>query len=155
MVVGPTGGPAPGWLLANWGSAALVAFSAWQTLPRLEEAGIDDQCSRLRSPLRAGQFACRLAPALQASRVELNDALKPGRCRGPWSRRYGPHTQFAGWWPRSRSRGAGLRRPPVCSSRALVALHKPWRWDFAPENVLVMETKRSLRADLEGRAPRH
>ncbi len=72
---------AAGLLLAVWGSTALVALAP-SNVPRLAETGIDGGVlvftfgASLLASLLFG-----LAPALQASRVDLNDALKQGAAR--------------------------------------------------------------------------
>ncbi|HEV2690742.1 MAG TPA: ABC transporter permease [Bryobacteraceae bacterium] len=70
-----------GLLLAVWGSAALVAIAPTD-VPRLVEAGIDGWVlafTIIVSAITSVLFG--LAPALQASRVDSNDALKQGAAR--------------------------------------------------------------------------
>ena len=72
---------ATGLLLAMWGSNALVALAP-RNVPRLAETGIDAGVLAFTfgvSLLASLLFG--LAPALQASRVDLNDALKLGAAR--------------------------------------------------------------------------
>jgi putative ABC transport system permease protein len=67
-----------GLLLAKWGVGVLVSLSP-SSLPRAEEAGLDLRVlgfALLVSTLTGLAFG--LAPALQASKVELTDALKAG-----------------------------------------------------------------------------
>ena len=126
-----------GLVLANWGSDALVALAP-SNVPRLEETGIDGRVLAFTfgvSVLASLLFG--LAPALQASRVDLNDALKQGAAR----------TVVGGRMGRIRGAlvvveialsvvllaGAGLLL------KSFVALHNV-ALGFRPENVLVMET---------------
>src|SRR5262249_19935899 len=70
-----------GLLLAIWGSDALVALAP-SNVPRLAEAGIDGWVLAFTlgvSVLASLLFG--LAPALQASCVDLNEALKQGAAR--------------------------------------------------------------------------
>jgi predicted permease len=72
---------AVGVLLAEWGSSALVALAP-SDVPRLAEAGIDG--SVLAYTLGISVLASLLfglAPAIEASRVDLNAALKQGGAR--------------------------------------------------------------------------
>ncbi len=72
---------AAGLVLAVWGSGALVAMAP-SNVPRLAETGIDSGVLLFTlsiSVLASVLFG--LAPALQASRVDLNDALKQGGVR--------------------------------------------------------------------------
>jgi predicted permease len=72
---------AAGLLLALWGTSALVALAPGN-VPRLEEANLDARVLAFTfgvSLLASLLFG--LAPALQASRVDLNDALKQGAAR--------------------------------------------------------------------------
>jgi predicted permease len=74
-------GGASGLLLAYWGSKALVAFAPVD-LPRLTEGGIDRWALAFTlgvSMVTGLLFG--LVPALYASRVDLNDALKQGGTR--------------------------------------------------------------------------
>src|SRR5829696_971239 len=71
-----------GLLLAKWGVGLLVSLSP-ASLPRAEEAGIDLRVlgfALLASTLTGLAFG--LVPALQASKVELTDALKSARSTG-------------------------------------------------------------------------
>jgi predicted permease len=70
-----------GLILAAWGSAALVALAP-ASVPRLEEASLDGRVLLFTfavSVLASVLFG--LAPALHASRVDLNEALKQGAAR--------------------------------------------------------------------------
>ncbi len=72
-------GAAVGVLLARWGMAGLIASLPEGSLPRLEEVGIDNTVLLFTAAiaLAAGMF-CGLAPALRASRTDLQEALKSG-----------------------------------------------------------------------------
>ncbi len=70
-----------GLLLAYWGSAALVALAP-RNVPRLAEAGIDGGVLAFTLGVTVlASVLFGLVPALQASRVDLNDALKLGAAR--------------------------------------------------------------------------
>ncbi|MDR3701309.1 MAG: ABC transporter permease [Candidatus Sulfopaludibacter sp.] len=70
-----------GVLLALWGAAALVALAP-ANVPRLAEAGIDGGVLAFTFGVTVlASLLFGLAPALQASRVDLNDALKQGAAR--------------------------------------------------------------------------
>jgi putative ABC transport system permease protein len=67
-----------GLLLAVWGSAALVALAP-KNVPRLAETSIDGWVLAFTLGLSViSSLLFGLAPALHASRVDLNDALKQG-----------------------------------------------------------------------------
>lgn len=73
---------AAGLILAIWGAGALVAVAP-SNVPRLAEAGIIDKWV-LAFTLAISVAACLLfglAPALTASRIDLNDALKLGAAK--------------------------------------------------------------------------
>jgi len=79
LLAGVAGGA--GLALAYWGSSALVALAP-ANVPRLAETGIDGGVLAFTfgvSVLASLLFG--LVPALQASRVDLNDALKQGGAR--------------------------------------------------------------------------
>ncbi len=126
---------ASGLLLSYWGSKALVALAP-ANLPRLAEIGVDawvlafTLCTSLITSLLFG-----LVPALYASRMDLNDALKEG----------GTRSVIGGGLTRMRGvlvvaeialavvllSGAGLL------IKSFIALHNV-ALGFRPENVLVM-----------------
>ena len=72
-------GAAVATLLAGWGIAGLIASLPISSLPRLEEVGIDKSVLAFTSliALATGVF-CGLAPAMRASRTDLQEALKSG-----------------------------------------------------------------------------
>jgi len=76
-------GGAAGILIALWGVQAFVTFGGTK-IPRVEEARLDAVvlCFSLLLALATGILS-GLAPALQASKPNLNDALKAGSRRGP------------------------------------------------------------------------
>jgi predicted permease len=72
---------AAGILLAYWGSEALVALAPGN-VPRLAETGIDAGVLAFTLAIcLASSLLFGLAPAIHASRVDLNDALKQGAAR--------------------------------------------------------------------------
>ena len=71
-----------GLVLAKWGSSALVALAP-SNIPRLAETGIDVSVLLFTFGISlAASLLFGLAPALHASRVDLNDALKSGARAG-------------------------------------------------------------------------
>jgi predicted permease len=72
---------AAGLLLAKWGSDALVALAPGD-VPRLAETGIDGWVLAFTLVISVGaSLLFGLAPALQISRVDLNETLKQGAGR--------------------------------------------------------------------------
>jgi predicted permease len=72
---------AAGLLLAKWGSDALVALAPGD-VPRLAETGIDGWVLAFTLGISvAASLLFGLAPALQISRVDLNETLKQGASR--------------------------------------------------------------------------
>jgi predicted permease len=72
---------AAGVVLAQWGSSALVALAPGD-VPRLAESGIDGGVLAFTLGISVlASLLFGLAPAIQASRVDLNDALKQGGAR--------------------------------------------------------------------------
>ena len=135
-----------GLLLSIWGSSALVALAP-SNVPRLAETGVDGWVLAFTFGVSVvSSLLFGLAPALQASRVDLNDALKQGAARAV----------IGGAAGRMRSAlvvaeialsvmllaGAGLL------IKSFVALHNV-ALGYRPENVLVMRTSVPA-ADLEG-----
>jgi predicted permease len=127
---------AAGLLLAKWGSDALVALAPGN-VPRLAESGIDGWVLAFTLGISViASLLFGLAPALQISRVDLNEALKQGANRA-----------MGGKGGRTRATlvvvevalsvvllaGAGLL------IRSFVALHHV-ALGFRPEHVLVMES---------------
>ncbi|HVN06192.1 MAG TPA: ABC transporter permease [Bryobacteraceae bacterium] len=128
---------AAGLLLAKWGSDALVALAPGN-VPRLAESGIDAWV--LAFTLGLSLAACLLfglAPALEISRVDLNEALKQGAARVLSGGRSGRMRAALVMTEVALSvvllAGAGL------FIRSFVALHHV-ALGFQPEHVLVMET---------------
>ena len=129
---------AAGLLLARWGADVLVALAP-SSVPRLAETRIDSGvllftlCLSIAASLLFG-----LAPALQVSRVNLNDALKQGAAA-----RAGAGAKAG------RMRGAlVVVEVALCVMllsgaglliRSFVALHQV-DLGFRPEHVLVMES---------------
>ena len=126
-----------GLILAVWGSAALVALAPTD-VPRLAETGIDGWVLAFTLGVSViASLLFGLAPALHASRVDLNDALKQG----------GGRAAVGGGAGRMRGAlvvaeialsvillaGAGLL------IKSFNALHNV-ALGFHPEHVLVMET---------------
>ncbi|HXB70993.1 MAG TPA: ABC transporter permease [Candidatus Acidoferrales bacterium] len=71
-----------GMLLASWGVPALLALAP-RNLPRLADVHIDGWVLAFTLALSlAASLVFGVAPALQASRIDLNDALKQGAARG-------------------------------------------------------------------------
>jgi len=135
-----------GLLLAKWGSDALVALAPGN-VPRLAEAGIDGWVLAFTLGLSvAASLLFGLAPALQISRVDLNETLKQGATRAVVGGKAG----------RTRAAlvvvevalsvvllaGAGLL------IRSFVALNNV-ALGFRPEHVLVVESSVPA-SDLEG-----
>lgn len=126
-----------GWIAAVALTRALVAFAP-SDIPRLAELGVDARV--LVYALGISGFASLLfgiAPAIYASRVELNEALKQGGARNVRSGRTGRTRQALVVCQIALSivltTGAGLL------IRSFVALSKV-DLGFRPERVLVMET---------------
>ncbi len=68
--------------VAAWGTSALVALAPGN-VPRLEEASLDARVLAFTFGISLlASLIFGLAPALDASRVDLNDALKQGAARG-------------------------------------------------------------------------
>jgi hypothetical protein len=128
---------AAGLLLAKWGSDALVALAPGN-VPRLAESGIDGWVLAFTLGISvAASLLFGLAPALQISRVDLNEALKQGASARDGGRPGGPHARGAGGCGGGAVGGAvGRRRAahPQLRRAAHVAL------GFRPEHVLVMES---------------
>ena len=132
-----------GLLLAGWGSAALVALAPAE-VPRLAESGIDRWV--LGFTLAVSVLATvlsGLAPALQASRVDLNEALKSAT------------RSTLGGKPGSLRSAlviaeVALSVMLVCAAGLLIksfaALHNV-ALGFRPQNVLVMKTTAPLPHD--------
>ena len=134
-----------GLLLAVWGSQALVALAPGN-VPRLAETGIDGRV--LAFTLGASVIASLLfglVPALRASRVDLNEALKQGLGRAGMGGRAGRMREALVVAEIALSvvllAGAGLLL------RSFVALHNV-ALGYRPEHVLVMAASVPA-ADLE------
>lgn len=123
--------------LANWASHALVALAP-AGVPRISETAINGQVLTFTLVISlAASILFGLAPALQLSRMDLYDALKPGAGRG-----------IGG------SRSSSMRSALVVAQVALsvvllagaglliksfVALHNV-DLGFQPQNLLIMES---------------
>jgi predicted permease len=128
---------AVGLLIAIGGSAALVALAP-RDIPRLGETGIDASVLAFTFGVSvAASLLFGLAPALQASRVDLNDALKQGGARAVIGGRAGRIRNTLVVAEVALSvvllAGAGLL------IRSFVALNNV-SLGFHPEHLLVMET---------------
>jgi len=128
---------AAGLLLAKWGSDALVALAPGD-VPRLAESGIDGWVLAFTLGISvAASLLFGLAPALQISRVDLNETLKQGA------------TRAVGGGQASRMRAALVVVEVALSVvllagaglliRSFAALHNV-ALGFRPEHVLVMES---------------
>jgi len=128
---------AAGLLLAKWGSDALVALAPGN-VPRLAESGIDGWVLAFTLGISvAASLLFGLAPALQISRVDLNETLKQGATRAMGAGKAG------------RMRAAlvvvevALSVVLLCGAglliRSFAALHNA-ALGFRPEHVLVMES---------------
>ncbi|MGC9946641.1 MAG: ABC transporter permease [Bryobacteraceae bacterium] len=137
---------AAGLLLAKWGSDALVALAPGN-VPRLAESGIDGWVLAFTLGISvAASLLFGLAPALQISRVDLNEALKRGATRAVVGGKAG------------RMRGAlvvvevALSVVLLASAglliRSFAALHNV-ALGFRPEHVLVMESSVPASDDLQ------
>lgn len=136
LVLALTAGVA-GMLLAVWGSRALVALAP-ANVPRLAETALDGWVLAFTLGISAAaSLLFGLAPALEASRVDLNTALKQGSARATAGGRAG----------RIRSglvvAEMALSVVLLCGAglllKSFVALHSV-ALGFRPENLLVMET---------------
>ena len=128
---------AAGLLLAKWGSDALVALAPGN-VPRLAESGIDGWVLAFTLGISvAASLLFGLAPALQISRVDLNEALKQGATRAVGAGKAGRMRAALVVVEVALSvvllAGAGLL------IRSFVALHNV-ALGFRPEHVLVMES---------------
>lgn len=137
---------AAGLLLAKWGSDALVALAPGN-VPRLAESGIDGWVLAFTLGISvAASLLFGLAPALQISRVDLNETLKQGA------------TRSAGGGKAGRMRAALVVVEVALSVvlltgaglliRSFVALHNV-ALGFRPEHVLLMESSVPA-SDLKG-----
>jgi predicted permease len=126
-----------GLLLAKWGSDALVALAPGD-VPRLGESGIDAWVLAFTLVISvAASLLFGLAPALQISRVDLNETLKQGANRAMSGGRGGRMRAALVVVEVALSvvllAGAGLL------IRSFAALHSV-ALGFRPEHVLVMES---------------
>jgi putative ABC transport system permease protein len=123
-----------GLLLAIWGSSALVAIAP-QDVPRLAETRIDGWVLAFTfgvSVLASLLFG--LAPAIQASRVDLNDSLKQGTARSVGG---GAGRIRAGLVVAEIALSVVLLTGAGLLMKSFVAMHNV-TLGFHPENVLVM-----------------
>jgi putative ABC transport system permease protein len=128
---------AVGVVLALWGSEALVALAP-KDIPRVAETGIDGWVLAFTFAVSViASLLFGLAPALHASRVDLNSALKQGASRavigGSAARMRGVLVVAELALSVVLLAGAGLLL------KSFVALHNV-ELGFRPENVLVMKT---------------
>jgi predicted permease len=127
---------AAGLLLAKWGSDALVALAPGN-VPRLAESGIDGWVLAFTLGISvAASLLFGLAPALQISRVDLNEALKQGATRavgGKGGRMRAALVVVEVALSVVLLAGAGLL------IRSFAALHNV-ALGFRPEHALVMES---------------
>ena len=142
-----------GLILAVWGSDALVRLAPGN-VPRLAESGIDAWVLAFTLGVSVlASLVFGLAPAIQASRTDLNEALKQGAARS-----------VVGGTAR-RMRGALVVAEIALSVvllaaaglliKSFVALHNV-ALGFQPEHVLVMQTTMQVPSNKEGdRAANH
>ena len=134
-----------GLIFAGWGSEALVALAP-RDVPRLPETGIDAWVLAFTFGIAVlASLLFGLAPALQVSRVDLNDALKQGSARamgGGAGRLRGAFVVAEIALSVVLLAGAGLL------IKSFVALHNV-ALGFRPENVLVMKTSVPASDDIE------
>jgi putative ABC transport system permease protein len=128
---------AAGLLLAKWGSDALVALAPGN-VPRLAESGIDGWVLAFTLGISvAASLLFGLAPALQISRVDLNETLKQGATRAVMGGKGGRMRAALVVAEVALSvvllAGAGLL------IRSFIALQNV-SLGFRPEHVLVMES---------------
>jgi predicted permease len=128
---------AAGLLLAKWGSDALVALAPGN-VPRLAESGIDGWVLAFTLGISvAASLLFGLAPALQISRVDLNETLKQSATRAMGGGKAGRMRAALVVVEVALSvvllAGAGLL------IRSFAALHSV-ALGFRPEHVLVMES---------------
>ena len=138
---------AVGLLLALWGSVALVAMAPGN-VPRLAETSIDGGVLAFTFGVTVlASLLFGLAPALQASRVDLNEALKQGAARtvtgGGGKRIRGALVVAEIAFSVVLLAGAGLL---IKSFQTLESMPL----GFRPERVLTMEAQVPA-SDLEGR----
>jgi predicted permease len=136
LLLGLLGGAA-GLLLAAWGAGALVALAP-SDVPRLAESGIDMPVLLFTFAISiAASLLFGIAPAIQASRLDVNDALKQGSNR-------------TGSGVHARRVRAGLVVVEIAVSvvllvgasllmKSLYALQRV-ELGFRPEQLLVMQT---------------
>ena len=128
---------AAGLLLAKWGSDALVALAPGN-VPRLSESGIEGWVLAFTLGISvAASLLFGLGPALQISRVDLNETLKQGAARavvgGKAAHMRGALVVVEVALSVVLLAGAGLL------IRSFVALHNV-ALGFHPEHVLMMES---------------
>jgi putative ABC transport system permease protein len=141
-------GGGAGVLLAFSGSAALVALAP-ADVPRLADTGIDGRVLGFTFGISVfASLIFGLLPAIYASRVDLNEALKQGAAR-------------AGAGHRASQIRRGLVVAEIAFSvflltgaglliRSFIALHNV-ALGFSPENVLVADTSIQAESNLESR----
>jgi putative ABC transport system permease protein len=125
-----------GLILAVWGSNALVALAP-RDVPRLAETGIDARVLAFTLAVSVvASLLAGLAPALQASRVDLNEALKQGATRAVVQ---GGLRMRSGLVVAEMALSVVLLTGAGLLIRSFEALHDV-ALGFHPEHVLAMET---------------
>jgi putative ABC transport system permease protein len=128
---------AAGLLLAKWGSDALVALAPGN-VPRLAESGIDGWVLAFTLGISvAASVLFGLAPALQISRVDLNEALKQGATRAVGAGK--AHGMRAALVVVEVALSVVLLTGAGLLIRSFAALHNV-ALGFRPEHVLVTQT---------------
>jgi putative ABC transport system permease protein len=135
-----------GLFIAVWGSVALVALAP-HDIPRLSETTIDGRVLAFTFGVSVvASLLFGLAPALQASRIDLNEALKQGAARAVIGGR--PGRMRNSLVVAEIALSVVLLAAAGLLIKSFVALHNV-TLGFHPEHVLVMSTSVPA-SDLEG-----